>query len=87
MVQKNKINKISYYGIILPIRVPYHNYGIQSIQKHYFVFGEAEIGSLSLLNFRDKLYVVRHVPDIVVTDETQETCLGDQDVDTDVLDI
>lgn len=47
------------------------------------MFGETDIGvPLSLMNFCNKMYVRKDVPNIVVADETQETNLEDQDVDT-----
>lgn len=33
VAQKKKLKKISDYGIILPIGVPYHNYGIFTFQN------------------------------------------------------
>lgn len=123
MVHKNKLKKISDYGIILPTMVPSHISGI--IQKYDIMFGEAETGvPLSVLNFSYKLYVRKHVPHIVphniphldksdlaygekfldvplmyrplrnqpliqknIANETQETNMGNQDVDKDVSDI
>lgn len=66
VVQNKKLKKINDYGIIFPIGVPSHICGIFTIQKHDIIFGEAEISvPLSVLNFSYKLYVRKHVPDIV----------------------
>lgn len=66
VVQKKKLKKMSDYGIIHPLGAASHIYGIFTIQKHDIMFGEAEISlPLSVLNCCYKLYVRKHVPDIV----------------------
>lgn len=54
------------YGIILPIGVPSHMYGIFTIQNHDIVLGKVEIGlPISVLSFSYKLYVRKHVLDTI----------------------
>ena len=66
VVQKKKLKKISDYGIILPIGVLSRIFVFFTIQKHDIMFGKAKTGGhLSLLNFSDKLYIRKHVSDIV----------------------
>ncbi|CAI8595117.1 unnamed protein product [Vicia faba] len=60
MIQKKKPKKNSDYGIILPIGVPFHIYGVLINQKHNCKF---DIGShMSQLNLWRKM----HVPNIVL---------------------
>lgn len=66
VVHKKKLKKISDYDIIIPIGIPSHISVISTIKKYDIVFGEADIGvHLSLLNFRYKLYVRKHIPYIL----------------------
>lgn len=60
--KKKKLKKNNDYGIILPIRIPYHTIGVVINQKYDIVFGEAGTSvTFSVLKSSYNLYVKKYV--------------------------